>query len=353
MGFNKGKLSWMLDAHDQIVHPIFAYDDAKFTIFRKEYLDLYPIFLYASLFITSPAAMKFWHARIFGEQQMITNEKGESLFVVQCDDKVKLTNKEYRKVERRLLQLAPNVRFELHHGEEDCNRWAGQCTAWPGRKAFKGHGHGSVISLSSKLTQAYLKETDENVRIQRAIHVAGILAHEFAHAVHFAVSPDFPHEHIADVFVGDDTFQESGYALESRLFGGVRLQINYENGTLGTVALPFYELCTHYYGPYKGVATRLEPNLIDSAWEIPPWFLERLASKSFWNHVFSRRSNRKALFFPKNKDLKFTIENFEDSKQLIAKWTLNNSPSSSTTYHRDLGMGAAMDDDAMDWEYTD
>jgi len=257
---------------DNKIHPIFSYENFTY-VSDNDYSKLLPSLRLASLLLTEPCLLTFWHDLFF----TTINEDGEYLKTLRP-----LTKIEVQRTNLALLLMSGSVKFRpMKEGETPANAigatvasddaeetWHLSWPSWSGASS-------TITYLESHFSEA---ATDTAAtRLQKRFRRAAVLLHELAHGVSFVVRGAAA----AEPYYGDAPVAEAGFAWEAFAFGGVLRDYRGAGvvpGTLFTLLAGWPNTCC---GLDMAARSASIPRTV-VAWKVPVAFVRRLFCRAFW-----------------------------------------------------------------------
>lgn len=283
------------DGYAQI-NPVF--DPSKFPADIDYRRVIYEPALLASRLMNTPQAFQHDYCFYFGvsvptekPEALVYNYKPETLPAEYACDKAigELEAEDISRVERIRLMLAENVRFEIGDLEEHT-----LAQTAPGTSELIPlfpYGHGSVITLNSRLYDAVLDQhacgKDGNLH---KLQIAILLLHELGHAAHNLLFSAFKCEDFRET----SNVAESGFEYISRIFGAnLDFELDYKDPA-ERAAWQIWQS----HEKLEGISCYDLKRIARRTWEIPSsmnvvWidldFVMKLFDEDFWTGEYVER----------------------------------------------------------------
>lgn len=274
------------------IHPIFAKENFPEAT-DEEYANYLPSLNLASHFLDSECFLHFWHDIFYGSLV-----KGAS-----CEEHQYLPTPRELNFDEKLktiivmAHMAQTVKFlpmpeEYHAVNLGMTGPNQQRTS-----ALRGSGvlppNGVASDIFYNKVGFEIKDTESDAfKLQKRFRIAVLLLHELAHAAQRLLF-----KMCCEPYYGDATVAESGYELESYMFGGI---IRHIDGNERRDAGEYLTLLCRWPNEIGG---RVRPGHIVPrsvvAWRIPLSFIQKLFTTQFWETETLER--RRAAFVPECK----------------------------------------------------
>ena len=162
------------------LHPIVQITNFK-NISDADFLCIGPALVLVSRIITSPLALQFWHAYLFGRREEVVDMKGICRYAVHREYPDQLPDEESERVLAAIIELSGHVVLEFA-GTPGCY---GRCIP---TGAVGDSGRASRIQLSQDYLEiARPSASSLKLQVRNYLRLASTIAHEIAHAVSLAL----------------------------------------------------------------------------------------------------------------------------------------------------------------------
>ena len=252
---------------DNRIHPIFSYKNFT-NISDNDYNKLLPSLRLASLLLTEPCLLTFWHDLFFST----INEDDEYLKTTRP-----LAMVEMQRTNLALLLTSGNIKFRPMEGAETQANAIGATESSPHAEEIWHLSWHSWSGTSSEITylESHFSEAPGDTsatRLQKRFRRAVLLLHEVAHAATFLVRGG------AEPYYGDAAVAEAGFEWEAFAFGGAVRDFCGAPGSALTLLVGWPNVCCGMDMAARGAAV---PRTV-VAWKVPVAFVQRLFARAFW-----------------------------------------------------------------------
>ena len=256
------------------VHPVFQRWNFK-DISDHEILIIGPAIVLASNIITSPLALQFWHAFLFGRREMVADDAGQLFCSFHRVRAGELGDAEKSSIFQALegLSRVVSIRFaDMPYDGATCPMYTTAAGAAGEINLNKAFLHDAIPSPQRSFT----------THLQNYFRLAMTMVHELAHALSIASLGDG-----REMFFEEQNICEMGHALEAWLVGGTISED--QAGRLVVNVLPTQQwFDTHPFG----VPLRAKPLQSSIFWYVSGEFVQALFTNDYWNVAIPRTAGR-------------------------------------------------------------